>query len=74
MIEGRHGFAAWDRHPVSEGHFLVMPYRHFSDYFDINDEEREELWSLVAKGKAMVDEKYKDLPDRVARLEGAVFR
>jgi len=58
MIEGKYGFAAWDRHPASEGHFLVMPYRHVSDYFDINDEEREELWRLVAEGKKIADEKH----------------
>jgi len=58
MIEGKYSFAAWDRHPASEGHFLVMPYRHFSDYFDINDEEREELWRLVAEGKKIADEKH----------------
>ena len=58
MVEGKYGFAAWDRHPASEGHFLVIPYRHFPDYFDINDEEREELWRLVAEGKKLADEKY----------------
>jgi diadenosine tetraphosphate (Ap4A) HIT family hydrolase len=58
MIEGKYGFAAWDRHPASEGHFLVMPYRHFSDYFDIKDKEREELWQLVAEGKKIADEKH----------------
>ena len=58
MIEGKYSFAAWDRHPASEGHFLVMPYRHFSDYFDISDEEREELWKLVAEGKKIADEKH----------------
>ena len=58
MIEGKYGFAAWDRHPASPGHFLVIPYRHFSDYFDISDEEREELWNLVAEGKKMADEKH----------------
>ncbi len=59
MIQGEYGFAAWDRHPASDGHFLVIPYRHFSDYFDISDEELVELWSLVAEGKKMADEKYK---------------
>jgi diadenosine tetraphosphate (Ap4A) HIT family hydrolase len=59
MIEGKHSFAAWDRHPASPGHFLVIPYRHVSDYFDINDEEREELWKLVNEGKAMAEEKHK---------------
>ncbi len=58
MIEGKFGFAAWDRHPASEGHFLVIPYRHVPDYFDIKDEEREELWRLVAEGKKLADEKH----------------
>jgi hypothetical protein len=48
MVEGKYGFAAWDRHPASPGHFLVIPYRHIPDYFDISDEEREDLWRLVA--------------------------
>ena len=55
MLEGQFCFAAWDRHPASPGHFLVVPYRHVADYFDINDEEREELWRLVAEGKKMAD-------------------
>lgn len=58
LIEGKHGFAAYDRHPASEGHFLVIPYRHFAEYFEINDEEREELWSLVAEGKKIVDQEF----------------
>ena len=55
MLEGKYGFAAWDRHPASPGHFIVVPYRHFADYFEITDEEREELWRLVAEGKKMAD-------------------
>ena len=58
MIEGKFGFAAWDLHPASPGHFLVMPYRHVSYYFDINDEEREELWRFVGEGKAIADTKH----------------
>lgn len=58
MIEGKYGFAAWDRHPASDGHFLVIPYRHFASYFDINDDERDELWSMVVKGRKLVEEKY----------------
>ena len=58
MIKGQYGFAAWDRHPASEGHFLVIPYRHFASYFDIKDEEREELWNLVAQGREMCEQKY----------------
>ena len=58
MIEGEFGFAAYDRHPVNDGHFLVIPHRHFADYFDINDDEREGLWLLVAEGKTIVDKEW----------------
>lgn len=59
MIQGNLGFVAWDRHPVNEGHFLVIPYRHFADYFEINEAERNELWGLVEAGKKVAEEKYK---------------
>jgi len=59
MIEGELGFVAWDRHPASPGHFLVIPKRHFADYFDINEAEREELWTLVEAGKKEAEEKFK---------------
>lgn len=58
MIEGKYGFAAWDRYPVSDGHFLVILRRHVASYFDIYDEEQRELWSLAAQGREMVEEKY----------------
>ena len=58
MVEGKFGFAAYDKHPANPGHFLVIPYRHFSDYFDITAEESEELWQLVAEGRRQVDEKH----------------
>jgi len=58
MIKGSLGFAAWDRHPVNPGHFLVLPHRHFSDYFEITDDERIELWSLVSQGKEVVEKKF----------------
>jgi diadenosine tetraphosphate (Ap4A) HIT family hydrolase len=59
IAAGKLGFAFWDLHPASEGHFLVVPYRHFASYFDINDEELVELWSLVKKGKEAVEERFK---------------
>ena len=58
FLEGNLCFAVWDKNPASPGHFLVIPYRHFPDYFDINDDELEELWSLVSKGKIIADEKF----------------
>ena len=59
IIEGETGFSAYDRHPASDGHFLVIPYRHFASYFDINDVERDELWKIVAETKEIVDQRFK---------------
>lgn len=58
MLQGEFGFVSWDRHPVNKGHFLVIPHRHFADYFDINEAERNELWALVEAGKKIAEEKY----------------
>lgn len=58
IADSEYGFAAYDRHPASEGHFLVIPYRHFASYFDINPEELVDLWGLVAKGKEVVDKEF----------------
>jgi len=58
ILESEYGFAAFDRHPASKGHFLVIPYRHFASYFDIHDDEREDLWALVAKCKTIVDKEF----------------
>ncbi|MFT5111584.1 MAG: diadenosine tetraphosphate (Ap4A) HIT family hydrolase [Parasphingorhabdus sp.] len=59
MIDSELGFAAYDKHPASDGHFLVIPHRHFASYFDITDAEREALWTLVADAKTMVEERCK---------------
>lgn len=58
IADNEFGFAAYDRHPASEGHFLVIPYRHFASYFDINDDELVALWGLVKQGKEAVDKEF----------------
>ncbi|MBF0265235.1 MAG: HIT family protein [Gammaproteobacteria bacterium] len=58
MIKGQKGFVLWDRNPASDGHCVAIPYRHFDNYFDINDEEVDELWSLVKQAKQIIEEKY----------------
>ena len=43
---------------ASQRHFLVIRYRHFSSYFDINYVELVNFQVLMAHGKEIVDEKY----------------
>lgn len=35
-------YAIKDAYPVSEGHLLVIPKKHFSEYFNLADAERRE--------------------------------
>jgi len=50
--------ARWDSYPVSEGHALIVPSRHFPDYFDVTSDERVALWNILEDAKEIVREKY----------------
>jgi len=44
-------FSTLDGYPVTKGHTLVIPKRHFLDYFDSTKEEREAIFELLEKQK-----------------------
>jgi diadenosine tetraphosphate (Ap4A) HIT family hydrolase len=52
-------FARWDKYPVTEGHLLVIPNRHVSDYFLATEEERTALWAMVDEAKKLLDGRFK---------------
>ena len=52
-------FARWDKYPVTEGHLLIIPKRHISDYFSATAKEKAALWALVDKAKTLLDERFK---------------
>jgi superfamily II DNA or RNA helicase/HKD family nuclease/diadenosine tetraphosphate (Ap4A) HIT family hydrolase len=43
----RHVFALWDGFPVTDGHALIVPYRHVPTWFDASHTERAELFSAI---------------------------
>lgn len=47
-----------DIRPVSKGHTLVTPKRHVRQVWDLTDEERKSLFSLVRETKKILDDKY----------------
>ena len=64
-----------DGFPVTEGHMLVMPRRHVSDYFDLRQPERNAIQRLLEDGRARLRERYPRSPDSTsastqARLQG----
>ena len=52
------GFVIFDKFPVSKGHFLIIPNRVYSDYFDSSEEEIIGLNKLLFKTKKYLDEKF----------------
>ncbi len=51
-------FAVRDRHPVTEGHTLVIPRRHAAAYFDLTADERraaDELMQRIFRTLASAD-------------------
>ncbi len=51
-------YAIYDRFPVNPGHILIIPFRHFSSFFESSDEERVAIFNLLDKCKEFLDKKY----------------
>lgn len=51
-------FAIFDKFPVNEGHTLIIPKRHFQNYFDATKEEIAAMYDLSQEVKKIIDDKY----------------
>ena len=52
-------FAMWDKHPVSRGHLLIIPFRHVQSYFETTREEKLGLLEMIDKSKELLDARFK---------------
>jgi diadenosine tetraphosphate (Ap4A) HIT family hydrolase len=50
-------YAKWDKHPVTEGHVLIIPKRHFADYFDMTGAESGAVDGLLKEMKQRIEGK-----------------
>jgi len=48
----------YDRYPVTPGHALIIPNRHFTDYFDATEAELAALHALTLEMKARLEAEY----------------
>jgi len=55
LIDNDHALAFRDGFPVTEHHTLVIPKRHVTDYFQLNEEEHTAIQSLltIIRGKIL---------------------
>lgn len=59
ICENELAFALFDNFPVNEGHALIIPKRHFDNFFDATQNEIVAIYDLIHKVKEIIDKKYK---------------
>ncbi|PCH58861.1 MAG: HIT family protein [Burkholderiaceae bacterium] len=58
VIKNGLAYVRFDMYPVSNGHMLIVPFRHVSDFFDLSMDERNAIFLLVDEVKILLDEKH----------------
>lgn len=57
IIENEHAFAVLDKYPVTEGHTLIIPRRHFPEFFQTTQAELADVYDLLKVRKKIMIEK-----------------
>ena len=60
-----------DGYPVSPGHTLLIPKRHTGSFFDLSEQERSDLFSLLDRAKLVLDEEFQPQGYNVGINDGA---
>jgi len=58
ILRNELAYARTDRFPVSSGHLLVIPFRHYQSFFDSTPAERSALMDLVVRAKGYIEERH----------------
>lgn len=58
ILENLVAFAVYDAAPVSRGHLLIIPKRHYPSLFESTKEEIDAIFDLLLRGKALLDGQY----------------
>lgn len=58
IVESATAYAIFDKFPVSDGHGLIIPKRHCSDYFDLTFKEQSACWFMLRRVKEIISQKF----------------
>lgn len=61
VFENELTFAMYDEFPVTKFHMLIIPKRHFDNFFDISNSELLDLYTLIKYCKENICEKDKNV-------------
>jgi diadenosine tetraphosphate (Ap4A) HIT family hydrolase len=57
ILENDFWFSVYDKYPVNQGHILIIPKRHYTNYFESNKEELDSFNSILFKVKDYLTKK-----------------
>ena len=60
-----------DGYPVSPGHTLLIPKRHTGSFFDLSEQERSDLFSMLDRAKLLLDEEFQPQGYNIGINDGA---
>ena len=58
LHRGEYCYVIMNKYPYNNGHLMVVPYRHFSEFELLNDSESLEMMRLVSKCMAILRETF----------------
>ena len=58
VTESATAYAIYDKFPVSDGHVLIIPKKHFADYFELSFKEQSACVFMMNKVKGIVAERF----------------
>ena len=58
VLESASVFAIYDKFPVSNGHVLIIPKKHVSNYFELSFKEQSACWFVLNSVQKIIKEKF----------------
>jgi len=58
LLESATAYAIFDKFPVSNGHTLIIPKKHCSDYFELSFKEQSACWFMLNKAKEILTKEF----------------
>ncbi|MBN1880744.1 MAG: HIT family protein [Deltaproteobacteria bacterium] len=71
LFTTKHAFSCLDRHPVAQGHILVIPVRHVASWFGLNRKERAAMLETLDRAKGYLDDRFSPDGYTIGVNEGA---
>lgn len=58
ILESASVFSIYDKFPVSNGHVLIIPKKHVSNYFELSFKEQSACWFVLNSVQKIIQEKF----------------